>query len=64
MTTLKSGFKYPWLIALSLALFSCAQTNIERDASNENGGSAVRSHGGYGSLWAGTNTPHDDMLRN
>ena len=52
MKTLKSGFKYPWLIALSLALVSCAQINIERDAS-----------GGYGSLWAGTNTPHDDMLR-
>ena len=56
MTTLKSGFKYPWLIALSLALFSCAQTNIERDASNENGG------GGYGSLWGGTNIPHDGLL--
>lgn len=55
MTTLKSGFKYPWLIALSLALFSCAQTNIERDASNENGG-------GYGSLWGGTNIPHDGLL--
>ncbi len=55
MKTLKSGFKYPWLIALSLALFSCAQTNIERDASNENGG-------GYGSLWGGTNIPHDGLL--
>ncbi len=62
MTTLKSGFKYPWLIALSLALFSCAQTNIERDASNENGGSTERSHGGYGSLWGGTNIPHDGLL--
>ncbi len=49
MTTLKSGFKYSWLIALSLALFSCAQTNIERDASNENGASAERSQQGSAS---------------
>ena len=61
MKTLKSGFKYPWLIALSLALFSCAQTNIERDASS--GGSTERSRGGYGSLWGGTHFPDDDILR-
>lgn len=43
MNTLKSSFRYPWLIALSLALFSCAQTSVERDASNENGATAARS---------------------
>ena len=59
MKTLKSGFKYPWLIALSLALFSCAQTTVERDASNENGGSAERSHGWHGSLWNSVDR-HDD----
>lgn len=59
MTTLKSSFKYPWLIALGLALFSCAQTNFERDASTENGGSAERSHAWHGSWWTGTDR-HDD----
>lgn len=48
MKTLKSSFKFPWLIAVSLALFSCAQTAVERDDSTENGSSAERSQSWHG----------------
>ncbi len=48
MRTLKSSFKYTWLIAASLALFSCAQSYVDRDASAENGASAERSQQWHG----------------
>ena len=57
MRTLKSSFKFPWLIALSLALFSCAQTTVEQDASNENGVSAERSH--WRHVWSGWDATWD-----
>ncbi len=65
MKTLKSSFKYTWLIAASLALFSCAQSYVDRDASAENGASAERSQQshatGSGGWWrGGPRSPLDD----
>lgn len=65
MKTLRSSFKYPWLIALSLALFSCAQTTVEQDASSENGAGAERSQqshatGSDGWWRGGPRSPLDD----